>query len=764
MKAAVNYNKRGLAALIIIAILSLAIIGRLAFLQLVKGDEYSAKAESQQLGDNEIKAARGTIYDANMNVLAQSASVWSVHINPSRINKIKDEADREKVREVIVSGLATILELDEETVRNYTLKDYSYQLVKGEIEKDTRDAVDAFIDTYDDKDELAVNLSTIIGIDPDVKRYYPYSSLASTVIGFTGSDGDGLAGIEYYYNEKLKGVSGRTITALNGNGSVMPNQFETIYEAQEGTSLVMTIDLYIQHILEDVLSQALEETRAESVYGIAMDVDTGAVLGMVSLPDYDLNDPYRIKSETLLKQYEDISLMSAEELTVNEVPEEKTKKSYYRNVQWSNRAIVNTYEPGSVFKIITAAAAIEEGLANVNTEFYCGGSINYATRHINCWQTEGHGGEVFYDLLKNSCNPFAVTLADKVGTDRFYDYFEAFGFNEKTGIDTAGDLTPTEGILFMSRDNFSKSDLASYSFGQTFQVSPLQMITAVSAVANGGKLMTPYLVSKEIDADGNTVRETKPVVRRQVISESTAKIICDNMEQVVTTGTGKNAYVAGYHVAGKTGTSEKLVANQKNDYEAYIASFCGFAPANDPEVAVIIIVDNPVGNHGGGAVAAPLAGDVFGQILTYLGVEHSYTAEETKNLVEIAPALTNLSVQDARNKISEKNLTIKVIGDGETVVSQYPESGREVPSDGIIIVYTEADYKSENVTVPDFTGLTVSEANRLAIGSGLNIRISGSSLNSGTVYAYKQSVAAGDSVHMGEIITVSFKTTVGVSD
>ena len=764
MKAAVNYNKRGFTALIIVVILAVAIISRLAYLQLVKGDEYTAKAESQQLGDNEIKASRGTIYDANMNVLAQSASVWSVYINPSKINKISDEAEREETREVIISGLSTILELDEDKVRKYTEKDYSYQLVKGEIEKDTRDAILAFIDEYEDRDENPIELSTIIGIDPDVKRYYPYSSLASTVIGFTGSDGDGLAGLEYYYNETLKGISGRTITALNGNGSVMPNQYETIYEAQEGTSLVLTLDIYIQHILEDVLSQALEDTKAESVYGIVMDVDTGAVLGMVSLPDYDLNEPFTIKSEDLLSSYEEISAMSDEELTANDIPEEQTQKSYYRNVQWSNRAIVNTYEPGSVFKIITAAAAIEEGVANVNTEFYCGGSIDYASRHINCWRTSGHASETFYDLLKNSCNPFAVTLADALGTDKFYDYFEAFGFNEKTGIDTAGDLTPTEGVLFMSRDDFSKSDLASYSFGQTFQVSPLQMITAVAAVANGGKLMTPYLVSKEIDAEGNTVRETVPTVRRQVISETTAQIICDNMEQVVTTGTGKNAYVAGYHVAGKTGTSEKLVANKNSETEAYIASFCGFAPAYDPEVAVIIIVDEPEGEHGGGAVAAPLAGDVLEQVLVYLGVEHAYTAEELELLVETAPYLTGLSVSEARSEVGEKNLTIKIIGDGDTVISQYPESGREVPSDGIIVVYTQTDYETETVTVPDFTGLTVSEANRIALNSGLNIKISGSSLSSGTVYAYKQSIDAGQSVHMGEIITVSFKTTVGVSD
>ena len=765
MKSTVNGYKRGLLAYIIIFVISGLLLVRLGYVQLIKGDEYSAKAESQQLGDKEIEAARGTIYDANMNVLAQSASVWRVYLNPSKINADFDtDEEREAVRNIIASGLAAILDMDEEKIKGYTEKNYAYQLVKGEIEKDARDAIRDFINEYRNRDENRIDLSEIVCIDPDVKRYYPYSSLASTIIGFTGSDGDGLEGLEYYYNDTLKGVSGRTLTAIKGNGALMPNQYETIYEAQEGTSIVLTLDIYVQHILEEVLSQALEDTRAQAVYGVVMDVDTGAVLGMVSLPDYDLNDPFTLGSEQLQSAYEEASSAPEDE---SEDADSKylRSKSYFQSLQWSNRSIVSTYEPGSVFKVVTAAAAIEEGLADLNTTHYCSGAIEYASRRINCWKAGGHGSETFVDLLKNSCNPFAVTLADSLGTELFYDYFEAFGFTEKTGIDTSGDLTPIENVLYMSRDRFSKSDLASYSFVQTFQVSPLQMITAISAVANGGKLMTPYLVSKELDAEGNTVRETVPTVRRQVISESTAQIISECMEQVVSTGTGKNAYVAGYHVAGKTGTSEKLVVNNKEeDKEAYIASFCGFAPAYDPEVSVIIIVDEPAGEHGGGAVAAPLAGEVLEQVLVYLGADHSYTPEEMERLVESAPHFTGKSVSEARALVSNENLSVKIIGEGDTVISQYPEGGRELPSDGMIVLYTEKDYKAETVTVPDFTGLTVSEANRVALSNGLNIKISGSSLNSGAVYAYKQSVASGESVNMGEIITVSFMTTVDVAD
>ncbi len=758
MKAAVNSNKRGLWALAAVSLIAALILIRLVYIQIIKGNEYTAKVESQQLGDNEIKAGRGTIYDSNMNVLAQSASVWRVYLNPSKIFKM-DEDKQETVREIIVSGLSTILDMDEETIRDYTSRNYSYQLVKSGIEKDTRDSVLAFIEEYANRKEGAIDLSNIVCIDPDVKRYYPYSSLASTVIGFTGDDGDGLAGLEYYYNDTLKGVSGRTITAIDGTQGVMPNQYQTIFEAQEGTGIVLTLDIYVQYILEDVLSQALETTEAQNIYGIVMDVDTGAILGMVSLPDYDLNEPFTIKSPKLLSQYKEAA-SAPEEDSTDENSKYLRSKSYYQNKQWGNRAISSTYEPGSVFKVVTSSAALEEGKATINTSYFCSGEINYATRNIKCWKAGGHGSETFADLLKNSCNPFAVTLADELGTDKFYDYFEAYGFTEKTGIDAAGDFAPTEGVLYKTRDSFTKSDLASYSFGQSFQVSPLQMITAVSAVANGGNLMTPYLVSKTVDTDGNTVSETVPTVRRQVISKSTADIIADCMEQVVATGTGKNAYVPGYHVAGKTGTSEKLTSNN----DMYIASFCGFAPANDPEISVIIIVDEPVGDHGGGAVAAPLAGEVFEQVLTYLGVEHSYTNEEMSLLVETAPLLTGKTVSEARAEISDTNLSVKVIGSGDKVLAQSPDAGRELPSDGIIVLYTNDDYTPEQVTVPDFTGLTVSEANRIATSSGLNIRISGSSLNSGTVYAYKQSIEDGETVTMGEIITVFFKTTVDVAD
>ncbi len=761
MKTTVNYNKRGRTVIIICYILVLMIMVNMGIIQLINGDKYSAITENQQLGDRVINAKRGTIYDASMNVLAKSADVWCVFLDPSSITQIK-EKNRDEARSIVISELSEILGVEQETMIKYLNRtNSSYEKVKGQVEKAERDKVQALIDKYANRKENSIDLSSLIRIDPDVKRYYPHSTLASTVIGFTGDGGVGRAGLEYYYDDILTGVAGRTLTALKGNGGIMPNQFETVYDAQEGTSLVLTLDIQIQYILEDVLSQALEDTKAQGVYGIVMDVDTGAILGMASLPDYDLNDPKTLASESLLNDYQEA--VSAPEDS-SEFTEDQKSLSYYQNKQWQNQNVLTTYDPGSVFKVITAAAAIEEGVADMNTTHFCTGVINYATRNIHCWRSGGHGAETFVDLLKNSCNPFAVTLADRIGTDVYYDYFEAFGFTEKTGIDTSGDHTPAAGVLYMERDKFSKSDLASYSFGQSFQVSPLQMITAISAVANGGKLMTPYLVSKQLDEDGNTIKETEPVVRRQVISESTASIISDCMEEVVSTGTGKNAYVAGYHVAGKTGTSEKLAQNNLTDTEAYIASFCGFAPAYDPEISVIIIVDDPEGEHGGGAVAAPLAGDVIEQVLEYLGVDRSYTDAERENLVKYTPDLVGKSISEAHTLISAEDLTVKIIGQGDKVIAQYPEAGRGLPSEGMVVIYTQQDYETQTVTVPDFNGLTVSQANTLAMNSGLNIRISGSSLTSGTVYAYKQSREVGETVNMGEIINVSFKTTEGVAD
>lgn len=739
-------KKRGYFALIIVSLLSVSLLLRVGYIQVFKGDDYKAKAESQQLSDTQLSAARGTIYDSDMNILAKSASVWLAYMNPSKINNISNEKTREETRELIIENVSKILDIDKEKLRGYTELNYSYQLLKSKIEKETKDELTEFISKN--------KLGNIICIDPDTKRYYPYGTLASSVIGFTDTDGKGRYGLEAYYDDELSGVAGRRITTRDGMMSELPNKYETTYDAQNGLDLVLTLDSFVQHSLESSLTQALEDTNASYAYGIVMDVDTGAILGMASLPDYDLNDPYTITDQRLVEK-------------INEITDKKEKSEAELTAnysQWRNRAVSDTYEPGSVFKVITASAAIEEGVADLNTSYYCSGSIDYATRHINCWKHGGHGSETFVDLLKNSCNPFAVTLASELGQETYYKYFDTFGLTEATGVDLPAESSPAAGILYKSESDFTKSDLASYSFGQSFKVTPIQMITAISAVANGGNLMTPYIVDKTVDQQGNTVSKTQPVVKRQVISEDTAKIIRSAMEQVVSSGTGKNAYVPGYHVAGKTGTSEKLEKlNAENGEEVYIASFCGFAPADDPEIAVLIIVDEPVGDHGGGAIAAPVACRVFEQILPSLGVDPVYSDEELESLAKTAPNLVGLSVSEAKSSQNSGSITVTVVGDGDKVVSQYPESGRSIPSDGVIVVYTDSSESHRTVTVPDFTGMTVSQANYAATNSGLNIRISGSN-NSSAVYAYKQSIEKNTQAEMGEVITVYFKTNVDVSD
>lgn len=736
MKPSDKRSGRGIKVLLSIFLVCVLLCGRLVYLQLIKGDYYRSKAEVQQLGDTVISALRGTIYDRNMHVLAQSASVWLVYVNPS---KVKEQEDRD----LIAAELSRILEVDEETIRTKLSRTQNgYERIKGQIEKEQMEAVAEFISKND--------MFGKVTIDPDTKRYYPFGTFAASVIGFTGTDDIGRSGLEYQYDDSLTGTPGRIITALDGTQNAMPNQYESTYDAVQGSNLVLTIDENIQHYLEEALKQSVADTKATYAYGIVMDVKTGAILGMVSLPDYDLNTPSKLTSEDL---YEQIQAIQNED-------ERSAALSNARNAQWRNRAISDSYEPGSVFKVVTVSAALEEGKVNENTPYTCTGSITYAGNTYNCWKRQGHGHQTLKDLLKNSCNPFAITLARELGTDTFYKYFTAFGFTQNTSIDLPGEFKPTTST-YVSKEKFGTPELASYSFGQTFQVSPIQMITAISAVANGGKLMQPYIVDSVLDAKGNTIQKNEPKTVRQVISESTAKRVVSMMEDVVATGTGRNAFVAGYHVAGKTGTSEKLTSKEE---KLYIASFSGFAPANDPEVAVLIVIDEPKGDHGGGAIAAPVACDVFEKVLPYLNVEPQYSETEFASLFEESPNLVGKSVAEAKSAVAGKSFKVKVVGDGATVTQQSPEAAKTISKNGVIVLYTDQTSAAEQTKVPDFTGLTVQAANQKAIDSGLNIKISGTSLTSSDIVAYRQSHPKDSDVAMGTVITVYFKTTVGVDD
>ena len=731
-------NRTAVAVAVLLILFFGTDILRLAYFQIFNSDEYRVLAEAGQLSDTEIPADRGVIYDSNMEVLAESASAWLVYVNPSKIE------DGEQ-RTLISKGLAKILDDDslkwKDIYEKIGNKKYGYVKIKGKIEYETKTKIQEFVNKND--------LYAIVCIDPDVKRYYPHGNFASTIIGMTNVDSDGRVGIELEYNDVLTGVPGRIITARDGHSDLMSTNYETKFDAEQGTSLVLSIDKTIQHYLEKGLSQAVVDNDATSAYGIVMDVNTGAVLAMATMPDYDLNNPAVITDKAVLKELSKIK------------DKEKYAQAYNEKVylMWRNKAVSDTYEPGSVFKIFTAAAGLEEGVVTPDTTYNCTGAIRVADNTIHCHRREGHGVQTVTEGLVNSCNPFYITIGQKLGTEKFYKYFEAFGFTEDSGIDLPAEATPVGGVTYHKKEDMGISQLSSSAFGQTFQVSAIQMITAVSAIANGGKLMEPYVVAKQIDQEGNTVYEKTPTVKRQVVSESTANTVLGMMEKVVDGGTGRNAYIPGYRVAGKTGTSEKLTVDGE-----YIASFVGCAPADDPQIAVLIIIDEPqVYNHGGGAIAAPVAGVVIEQTLKYMNVEPVYSDEELAKLNASTPDVNGMSIAAAKESLSKQNFSARVVGNGDKVVSQYPAKGQSVPVEGVVVLYTQTGNVETTSTVPDLTGLSIGEANKRAVNSGYNIRISGASHDS-EVVSYRQSVEKGTKAELGSTITVYFKATSGVQD
>lgn len=731
-----NMSIRSHIAFLGFALFLLVLIGNLFWLQIVKGEEYRLKAERNQLSDTIVNAHRGTIYDSNMKIIAQSASAWLVYINPSKIT-----TDEQK--SLLVNYFTENFELNAETIEKKVNKNTSgYEKIVGQISNDEKIALQAFIKEHKDQ-----KLNMIVGIDPDTKRYYPLGSFASTVVGFTGSGDTGRAGIELKYNEELTGKAGRIITAQNALAGAMPNDYETTYDAEQGHSLVLTIDEVIQYYLEQQLAQAVEENNAKYAYGIVMDVKTGAILGMTTKPDYDLNEPYTITSNKVL---EEIELLQDE-------TEKSNAKLNAQYAQWRNRAISDAYDPGSVFKVFVAAAGLEEGIINTEATYHCTGSIKVANYFQHCFHNTAHGTQTIAKALPNSCNTYFITLGQRMGKEMFFKYFEGFGFTEATGIDLPAEATPVAGKSYYPVEKMGIAELSSASFGQTFQITPIQVITAVASLGNGGKLMQPYVVSKVLDENGNLVSETLPTMRRQVISEKTADLMCSLMEEVCISGTAKNAYVAGYHISGKTGTSEKLQVPGKN-----IASFAGFAPANDPQIAVLVAIDEPQGaTTTGGGVAAPIAGRIFENIMAYLNIDPQYSDEEMAKATVTAPNLVGVNADSVKSKAS--GFTVKVIGNGDKVISQIPSAKQSMPKGGIIVVYTEENAEKQIATVPNLTNLTIAEANRIAINSGFNIKVAGTT-QGGEVLSYKQNIPAGATYEQGTVITVYFRSSVNVAD
>lgn len=742
-----NLQQRTMRLLAIIIILGFgATIFGMGYSQLYKGDFFKTKAETQQLSDTAITAQRGIIYDANMSVLAQSASAWKISLNATAFAEIPAKA-QEQVYSVLINTLGVTREYLENKA---SYKQYNSVSIKTKVEKEAKDKLEAFVKgTFIDKNNNEQSFGSVVMIDEDVKRYYPYSTLASQILGFTGTDNNGLSGLESYYNSTLTGVDGRVISARSNSSVAQDIEYKSVYEAKQGTSLVLTVDETIQRYLENALSSCYETSKANSCTGIVMDVKTGAILAMSTKGDFDPNDPYTINDKRTIE--------SINKITDTKEKEKAEEEAMYS--QWRNRAISDTYEPGSVFKLITMAAGLEENVVKYDEKFTCTGSVNVADRIYSCHNTAGHGTQTLTEGLMNSCNPYFITIGQRLGVDTFYKYFEAFGFTEETGIDLPGEASPKAGVTYFKKDTMTKVNLASSSFGQSFQITPIQMITAVNAIANDGKLMQPYIVSKTLDSDGNVILQNQPIEKRQVVSESTSEKIMASMEQVALNGTARNAYVAGYRVGGKTGTSDKL-----NNVGQVVASFVGVAPTNDPRITVLIVVDEPEGATGGGAVAAPVAGEVIENTLTYLNVERQYNDSEKALLDVQVPSVTGDSVSKAKSSLEEDKFSVQIVGEGDKVLSQMPASGQYIPQGGVIVLYTEKQKKKLKTVVPDFTGMTITEANYAAVNAGINIKVSGNSLSEESMTAYRQSSLKGSEVESGSTVTVYFRTTSGVSD
>ena len=712
-----------------------SVICSLFNLQIIDYEEYKVRAANQQLKDVVIPANRGIIYDANMKVLAQSATVWTVAVDPSSI----EEEDREPIAE----GLSEILEVDKQSILDKLAKtDTAYQSIKLKVEKPVADAVRQFALEGNDGDGYGG-----ISLTQDSKRYYPYGNFLATVIGFTGTDNTGLYGLEAYYDDVLGGTPGRQVSARTAAGGDMGYDYDSFYAPQDGDSLVLTIDEVIQHYAEKELDRAVQDYNAiERGVVIVMDVDTGAILAMATKGDFDPNAPFTIYDEA--KRAEVDAVVDDPNTEEDEHAQALLQAQY---AQWRNKAVSDLYEPGSVFKLVTASAALDSGSSTLNDSFVCTGSINVSGTIMRCAHTEGHGAESFAQALSNSCNPAFIQIGTKMGAQTFYSYFNAFGLTVPTGIDLPGEAQSQ----FYTAEGLGPVQLASCSFGQSNKVTPIQMITAVATIANGGNLVQPHLVSKILDANGNLVESIEPEAKRQVISEDTSRKILDIMQDEKTVG---RAYVQGYRVGGKTGTSQKL---DSDDPDARISSFVGVAPCDDPEIAVLVILDEPQnsvdGEVFGGYLAAPVVGQIMSQALPYLGVEKIYTAEEAAVADVAVPSVVGYEVANAQVVLTrDKGLQVNVVGNGSTVLRQFPSSGT-LPKGGTVTLYTAEGIAEEMVTVPNFTGYSVSAVEQMANALGLNLRKEGN-ISASDVIATDQSLEQGASVAVGTVVTVTFHT------
>lgn len=721
-------------AILILLILVLgfgAAVLRLTYLTTIQSSELQESAVDLQLADTTVSAKRGTIYDANGNVLAESASVWQVVMSPVNFKN-------DKQRQAAAKGLSEIFDLEYNDVLDDTKQQSHYVVVKRRIESDEREKVLQLIDTL----KKDYSCSGVIQLLDDYKRYYPKNSLASSVIGFTGSDDQGLEGIEYEYDSYLSGTPGRIITAQNARGTDMPFRYEQNVESEDGNNVYLTIDETIQSICEKYMQKGVEDNNVlNKGVCIAMDVNTGAILAMVTTDGYDLNNPYELSAKDKKK--------------IKSTPKKKQAEaeSAALSNMWRNKAVADTYMPGSVFKMCVASAALEENLVNEKTSFTCTGSISVEGETIHCSNISGHGTQNFVEVISNSCNPAFIQIGQMLGAGKFRQYYQGFGFSDKTGIDLPGEAEDS----FWKEGKMGGVDLAVASFGQNFTITPIQMITACAAVSNGGYVVQPHVVSKITDSKGNVIKTVDKKVKRQVISDDTSKKMNEYLEYNTERQGAAAGYISGYKVAGKTGTTEKrgVTKVESSFSEDYISSFCGYAPADDPQIAMLVFFDTPDGDaYYGSQVSSPVFINIMSEVLPYLDVKTSYTDEELGYVDASAGDYTGVSVDEAKTAVEADGFTATVKGNGSTVISQIPTVSSGLQKGGSIVLYTDSDSQSETVSVPSLIGLSPDEVNDVASAYGLNVSFSGATTSSGT--SSSQNVEAGTSVSPGTVITVSF--------
>ena len=751
-------------------LLTMAVLGLLAFvpvgmrlyrLMVTEYDYYASLALRNQTRTTTVSADRGDIYDRNMNVLAMDIGVETVYLDPHELKQAKEDL------EDIARTLGKILDKDPQWILEQAgdLKQ-RYKQIASRVDEETA----GLIRDYINENEIAG-----IHLEPNAMRTYPYGTLAAQVIGFTNASGTGSEGVEAAYNSFLEGSAGKVITSKGNNEMDMPFSYEKYLSSRQGSSVILTLDTTVQACLEKQMEAAIARYDVQNgAFGLVMNAKTGEILAMATLGSYDPNNYLEITDGETVAELARLKLEYQMEPEGSEGY--RNGKTAYQEAltaaqlkQWRNRVLSDGYEPGSTFKVLTMAAALDCGAIDLNTHFHCSGSEQIPGRAqlLHCWRSQGHGAEQTPQALQNSCNIAFAHIALKLGGEKFYEYIEKFGILEKTGIDLAGE---SKGIFFdkaliTDTDKWGTASLTSGSFGQTFKITPLQLVRAIASVVNGGNLMEPYIVSEVVDAGGNTVLKQEPTVTRQTIRKETSDTMRTLIQSVVEEGTAKNAQVAGFAIGGKTGTSEKIDVFDSSGQRVLdkIVSFVGIAPMDDPEYIVLVALDTPSRSTGiyisGGVMAAPTVGAVMADILPYLGVEQKFSEEEIRSKTIVLEDMTGLTGPEAEKLLKERSLTAQLIGAGETVTGQIPAAGESVPGGSEILLYLGEAVSRQEVEVPEFSGMNRAQAEQAAGKLGLYIQATGNSELSPAVTVTEQSIPPKTKTAIGTTVTLKFTDT-----